>query len=494
MKHVITIILIVAALMTAAGLLLRHRDPAKAYTNDRKAWQAFQDGERMMQAFRFAEAGAHLQQAVALDPDLAPAHAALAELYRNQGHPDHSLKHLALADSLAAALGDRRGRVLLQLRLAAAENSRFYAHRDSLLKLARSLAPREIEVLHQEAIQASQDQEMDRAEAAWRDILAINPNYATAYNQLGYLYLAQGRYDEAETAIRRYGFVAPDLANPHDSLGDVLMTRGRYEEAEIEYGRALAKQEDFFYPHMNLVYLYLARGQVGKALDRSEELLQQFAGTALETQFERQVINHLFQHRLVEPLAIYAQRYLAREKDSPGRTFVQIQLLLSRQEPVSALAQIDSLHAAYEAKPWHRRGSLEDRDLQFGLLRCRALAAEQLGLHEAAADLLREALLVGRQFAPHVCNLARVHLAFNLVPLGRYDEARVLIREALAINPRLAAAILVAAGIEVAAEREEEALRLLDALQGALALADADFPALLEAQRLRQSLGDPDHI
>ncbi len=494
MKRVIVPALVVALLLTGAGIFLRHHDPSAAYTANRDAWLAYQEGDRLLQAFRHADAESLLLRAVGLDPDFAPAHVALSELFDRRGHVDRARKHLALADSLAAALGDRRGRVLLQLRLAGQRDSRYHAHHDSLLELGRELAPRDIDVLISEAHRASLGEDLARAEEIWRSILEINPNYANAYNYLGYLYLGQGRYTEAETAMRRYAYIAPELANPHDSLGEVLLTIGRYEEAETEFLTALRKQQDFYYSMINLSYLYLARGQVQRALELSEVLLQTFAGTALEHQYVRTLINWLFIHGLHELLPAYAERFLTAESDPRKRAFVELQLQLSRGNAAAAAALVDSLHADYRAAPWHPHEPPIAAQVELGLLRYRAVVVQKLGLHQAAIDLLQEAMERGKHLPPHGRLLDQIYLAYNLAALGRLDEARVQIRQVLSINPRQAEALLIAAGIEAASEREEEALRLLDALQQALREADDDFPPLRDARRLREQIDHPDHI
>jgi tetratricopeptide (TPR) repeat protein len=495
MKRIVIFALALAALLIAGGLLLRHHDPSTPFDTNREAWQAYQEGHRLRHSYRFNEAEEALQRAIALDPDLAPAHAALADIYMLfLGHPEHSKVHLALADSLAEKIGDKKQRILLQLGLSRLSESRFHAQRDSLLDLARVLAPREIDVLFSKALQAEQEMDYDRAEDIWQEILTINPNYAEAYNRLGYLHLHQGRHAEAEASMRRYAFVAPDLANPHDSLGEVLLTVGRYEEAEREFLRALDKQEDFYFSQLNLARLYLARGQIQKTVDLIEVLLALFSGTALEQSFEHSVAYLFFNHRLSDLFATYATRFLSHVTDPGVKAVTEIDLLLCRPDAMAALARLDSLQADHDFASRLSKESMSSQRYRTQLLRQRAQAAEQLGLHEAATELLKQILEHLQPVPPHITIPVRVHLAYNLIPLGRFDEARVQIRQVLEINPRLAEGLLVAAGIETAAGRHDDALRLLDTLEQTLRLSDEDFPALLDARRLREELDELDHI
>lgn len=494
MKHAAPLLLVLAALLTAAGLFLRHRDPATAYTDHQEAWRLYEEGERHLQAFRHPEADSLLSQALALDPGLAPAHAALGEMSLALGQIKRAAAHLAQADSLTATIEEARARLLVQIRLANLRPSRYFSVRDSLLQRARDLAPREIAVLTSLAMRATQEDDAVLAEATWKQILDLNPNHASAYNYLGYLYLRQGRYEEAEAAMRRYAFVAPDLANPHDSLGEVLMTIGRYEEAERELRLAMQKQQDFPYSPMNLAFIHLARGEVPKAVDLFEQVLQVLDGTPLGLQFERAAIQQFFNHRLSDLFETYSARYLAHEPDPRNRAFVEVSRRISQGEPLAALAQLDSLQADHEQAAWYPEEPLAAPQVQFALLRLRALAAEQLGLHDVAAELLRQALVIGQDFPPHQVLNERIRLAFNLIPLGALDEARQQVHQALTVNPRRAAGFLVAASIEATAGNYDEARHLLDTVEQILARAVPEFPVLQDALRLRERLPDPEHI
>ena len=101
---------------------------------------------------------------------------------------------------------------------------------------------------------------------AWLHILEVDPNYASSYNNLGYLELYRGNYDKAIEYKQKYAFLAPDVANPHDSLGEVLMVLGRYEEAEAEFRSAVKMQPDFYHSLINLGKAYIARGQLKMGL------------------------------------------------------------------------------------------------------------------------------------------------------------------------------------------------------------------------------------
>lgn len=494
MKRIAPAIVVAAVVLIAVSLVLKHQDPASAYTDDREAWEAYMEGERLAQSFRYAEADSLLHKALALDPGFSMARATLGELFIRRGMSPESRVQYALADSLSDLVSDDLGRLILQVRLSNAGISKYSAGRDSLLALAREKAPEEPIVLITEAGIASMNGDMARAEEIWNHLLEINPNYAAAYNFLGYLYLGTGRYDEAETAMRRYAFVAPDLANPHDSLGEVLMTLGRYEEAEVEFRTALAKQPDFFYSHINLGRIYLNRGEVDRALSLLDRIHTEIAETALGRNLRADMINRLFAHRIYGAVATYATAFLAKNPTGPAVDHVRVRQELANGRVDAARATIDSLATVYQDKPWYGKNELDTRQVDISVLRLQALAAEQVGAHDEAARLLQESLALQQDHPPHYQVFDRIHLAYNLVPLRAFDEARVQIGEVLKINPRVSEGVLVAATIEAAAGQINEARRLLDTVERILERADPDFPVLLDTRRLRERLPDPDRI
>jgi len=486
--------MLAAAALVVAGLVLAKRDPAGKFTENRDAWEAYDQGERLLQSFRFAEATAKLEEAVALDPGLGMAHIALAEVYNKTGMPDDSRLHRVIADSLADLTDNEESRLLLQVRLAGGTWSRFHSQRDSLVAAARDLCPDHIVVLVSEANHASGAGEVETAERVWNHILEINPNYAAAYNYLGYLYLANGEYDKAESAMRRYAFVAPDLANPHDSLGEVLMYVGRYEEALQEFKWALAKQPDFFHSYMNMGRIHFARGEVDRANELFDQIRAEFEGTDMLHYAEIIRLGALFDHRVMDDYITYADRFIAEFPKSSLVQNVRLRQRMARQELDLALALLDSAKMAYRSEDWYPQDSQKRGQVEIEQVRYRGLLAEMAGDYATASQAFRQSLEYRASLPPHERLFDQVHLALNLAPIGGFDEARRVIRQALSLNPRLPESLLVAAAVEAAAGEAGEAHRILDALDRALELADEDYPAVLDVRRLREQLPEPGQI
>ena len=124
----------------------------------------------------------------------------------------------------------------------------------------------------------------------------------------------------------------------------------------------------------------------------------------------------------------------------------------------------------------------------YGQLQGHGLVAESVGDHASASQLFRQVLEYTSSLPPHSRQFDHTHLAWNLAPLGGFDEARRAIRQVLSVNPRAPMGLLVAAAVEAAAGEAGEAHRLLDTLDRAMELADSDFPAAVAARKLREQL------
>lgn len=77
------------------------------------------------------------------------------------------------------------------------------------------------------------------AEAAYRKVLKIDPQIASAWSSLGYMLGNQQRYREAEVAYRKALELDPQDADTWYHLGGSLISQHHYSEAEAAYREAL---------------------------------------------------------------------------------------------------------------------------------------------------------------------------------------------------------------------------------------------------------------
>lgn len=109
-----------------------------------------------------------------------------------------------------------------------------------------------------------QDQ-YDLSEKLTSQALIEDPNYATAYNQMGYLYSRRGDYPKALEATAKYVKLLPDEPNPHDSYAEMLRLSGRFDEALMHYRMALKIDPTFYISQKELGETYAIMGEGEKA-------------------------------------------------------------------------------------------------------------------------------------------------------------------------------------------------------------------------------------
>jgi tetratricopeptide (TPR) repeat protein len=74
---------------------------------------------------------------------------------------------------------------------------------------------------------------------------ALDTRFASAYNQIGYAQSRLGDYPRAEAAFKQYIALRPGSPNPYDSYAELLMRMGRYDDSIAQYQKALEKDPQF---------------------------------------------------------------------------------------------------------------------------------------------------------------------------------------------------------------------------------------------------------
>jgi tetratricopeptide (TPR) repeat protein len=116
----------------------------------------------------------------------------------------------------------------------------------------------------------------EEAEAAFRKVLAIDPNSDSALNYLGYMLADRNvRLPEAHDMIKKALDMKPDNGAYLDSMGWVYYREGKFSEAEGMLTRALQKQPDpTVHDHLGDVYAKL--GKTREAVAQWQASLKEF--------------------------------------------------------------------------------------------------------------------------------------------------------------------------------------------------------------------------
>ena len=228
-------------------------------TSSEQAYRLYREAVENERRFYFREAREGFARSLELDPQFAEAMLGLArQTQGDQGlalikRAEKEKPHLTEREQFHVdlQLAGRQGRTEDQVRIARQIHEKY----PDDVRGAMALAGAEV-----------RSGNAERAQQIFRDLLAIEPNNAEVYNQIGYLYAYGGETDQAVENLRKYQFMSPDQANPYDSLGEILAYAGRYDEAIANLQEALKRKPDFFESYRHLGVVYEGKGDWAKAI------------------------------------------------------------------------------------------------------------------------------------------------------------------------------------------------------------------------------------
>jgi tetratricopeptide (TPR) repeat protein len=355
----------------------------------------------------------------------------------------------------------------------------------------------------------------ERAEAACRNALALDPNCAPAYQNLGNALKSRGRLEDAAAAYQRSLDLRPDHPDVLSNLGTVLTGLKRVDEARTALDAALRIRPDFAAAHFNLGNLELAHGDLDVAVACYERLLHLSPGhadghrgraaalhragrseDALEayqtaiTQLPDDPVFHGAQAELLLDLDRLDEAQerlataLARLPDAPDLHRIHARALRLSGDGPSAVAAVEraialgatdggaqlDLGAALRTAGDHA-GAIAAYARAIQLSPDLAVAYANLGgvLHEEGrSDEATRPLLDGLKLAP---NLPELHINLGGVRLAqnRFRDARAAFDTALALRPESAESRF---GIAVARLHQGEVEASVAEFEAALAIKE----------------------
>jgi tetratricopeptide (TPR) repeat protein len=208
-------------------------------TSSSEARAQYIKGRTLAENLRGHDSRQFLGQAAAKDPKFALAHYSLAlSAPTAKDFFEHVKQAAALADR--ASEGER----LMILGLEAGANADTKAQRDYYERLAAAY-PRDERAHFLLAGAYFGQQDMPKAIQEYRKAVEVAPDFAPAYNLLGYAERQVGAFGEAERAFKKYIELIPGDPNPYDSYAELLMKMGRFDESIAMYQKALATDPHF---------------------------------------------------------------------------------------------------------------------------------------------------------------------------------------------------------------------------------------------------------
>jgi Tfp pilus assembly protein PilF len=128
--------------------------------------------------------------------------------------------------------------------------------------------------LFQQALDAQRAGDYVRARDLYLRVIALTPNNAEAYNNLGAVYRALGDLVAAEASYRRAVTADPRYAGAWSNLGAVLGLLGRRQEAIQALQRAVQLEPANLGAKVNLAIQYRQSGLLKEACDLLQETLR----------------------------------------------------------------------------------------------------------------------------------------------------------------------------------------------------------------------------
>jgi protein O-GlcNAc transferase len=124
------------------------------------------------------------------------------------------------------------------------------------------------------AVSHHQAGRLQAAEQIYRQILAVDPNHADAWNLLGVVTSLRGNHQAAADYIGRAIGLAPKTAAFHCSLGDAYRRVMRRDEAVVSYRRAVELNPDYVDAHFSLCTILREQGRRDEAVACYRRALQ----------------------------------------------------------------------------------------------------------------------------------------------------------------------------------------------------------------------------
>jgi tetratricopeptide (TPR) repeat protein len=244
---------------------------ADVTTSSMDAYNEFLKGVEKYERYYYEEARKFLEKAIDLDPNFAAAHQWLALTYGKLGDTKTRTEILKKAKALAEKTNEKNRLGIYALYAQVIEKD--VEKRIRILEEIATKYPREKRIHYNLGIHYWNKKEFSAAIDAYRKALALDPNYGSALNGLGYVYADMGNYEKAIESFEKYASVSPGDANPLDSLAEIYFQIGQLDNSIEKYQEAVEAQSDYFEAYWRVAYVYALKEEYQKALDWIVQLI-----------------------------------------------------------------------------------------------------------------------------------------------------------------------------------------------------------------------------
>jgi tetratricopeptide (TPR) repeat protein len=116
---------------------------------------------------------------------------------------------------------------------------------------------------------------LDLAIEKYTRAIALVPDYSSAYNARGLMYLSRSMYDRAEAEFKKVVEIDPEFADGYLNRGRIYLYKRMYDKAEADFKKAVKIDPEFAdgYAYLGEVYMHGLRWD--KDYDKAEQYLNQ---------------------------------------------------------------------------------------------------------------------------------------------------------------------------------------------------------------------------
>ncbi len=428
-------VIALCGLAAAAMMQLMGKSEPEWTTRSKAALGKFEQGLEDMTRSYYGDARQRLERAVELDPEFVAAKLHLGWIQWHSSGESEQLNELREADLEPL---NPRERFLLRYCLAYIDGERDEAK--AVLSDFLAEYPTDQFGLQEECDRLWGEQDLPGAEACYQKLIELHPNWVLAYDRLGFVAMAQGRFTEAEEHFQTYRYIAPDQALPHTSLAELLILLGRYEEAEEKLQEALAVKDDFCQARYQLVRVYYLSDRMDDsiaAIDRVAEVPNCAFLVEKGALCRARGVVAFLSGDLEESWAHYSNDCLER-----GEKFdlVAHDVAVATGRLIEAEELEERLHLMFEkikerGRPaevdWYEAARAHLEGIQL------LAAGDHAGSNERLAEADKRIKYWSRGMGSFKL-LNRMFLARSLERSGKASQARAVLKKVEAVNPRFA--------------------------------------------------------
>lgn len=243
------------------------KDEIPVTTKSEEARQKYLEGLRFMENLQINKAGTSFREAIDNDPDFALGYWGLAQ---TRGKYSETKQDFDKAENLMGnASGGEKQLITYAKSLSEGNTAKAKESIDNLV----NMFPKDKRVqTYAGNFEFFVKQDYDAAIGHYQKAIAIDKNYAPAYNIIGYAYSNKNDFKKAESAFKKYISLVPDSPNPYDSFAELLLKYGRYDESIKQYKKALSIEPNFWSSYEGLGNNYLFKNNFSKARETYQQL------------------------------------------------------------------------------------------------------------------------------------------------------------------------------------------------------------------------------